>query len=105
LRPTGRAKSEPESTEPRTWPRWSPARATSLDLCLGKDGLGFQVFNATNDEIIASQPTMEFLARHAPNTPVTREMSKFEAPLSNRKARELLGFTEEHSWRKYAPKG
>lgn len=76
-----------------------------VHLCIEKDGLGFQVFNAVNDEIIANEPTAAFLAKHAPGTPVTREMGKFEGPLSNRKAREVLGFKEEHNWRKYVPKG
>lgn len=84
---------------------WSYIDARDLgqiaDLCLEKDGLGFQVFNAVNDEIIADEPTAEFLAKHAPNTPITREMGEFEAPLSNRKAREVLGFKEAHNWRKY----
>nr|WP_026358643.1 NAD(P)-dependent oxidoreductase [Aureimonas ureilytica] len=69
--------------------------------CIETDGLGFQVFNATNDTITADMPTMEFLAKHCPNVPVTREMGPNEAPLSNRKIREVLGFREEHDWRKY----
>ena len=74
--------------------------AQIVDRCLETDGLGYQVFNATNDEIIANQPTADFLAKHAPNTPVTRKMGEFEAPMSNRKARELLGFREQNNWRK-----
>lgn len=84
---------------------WSYIDARDLGqivhLCLEKDGLGFQVFNATNDTITADQPTAEFLQRWAPNTPVTRPLQGFEAPLSNRKIREVLGFREEHDWRKY----
>ena len=38
--------------------------AQIVDLCLEKDGLGFQVFNASNDEIIANEPATSFLARH-----------------------------------------
>ena len=41
------------------------------------------------------------MARLCPKTPFTREVGKFEAPLSNRKAREVLGFKEAHDWRKY----
>jgi UDP-glucose 4-epimerase len=33
--------------------------------------------------------------------PITRPLEGFEAPLSNRKAREALGFKEAHNWRKY----
>jgi hypothetical protein len=28
-------------------------------------------------------------------------MGEYEAPLSNRKIREVLGFKDEHDWRKY----
>lgn len=79
--------------------------AQIVHLCLETDGLGFQVFNATNDEIIANKPTMAFLAEHAPGVPVTRELVGFEAPMSNRKAREILGFREKHNWRRYAQIG
>jgi UDP-glucose 4-epimerase len=84
---------------------WSYIDARDLgqivDLCIQKDGLGFSVFNAVNDEITADEPTAEFLAKWAPNTPIRRPLEGFEAPLSNRKIREVLGFREEHNWRKY----
>ena len=86
---------------------WSYIDARDLGeivhLCLQKDGLGFQVFNAVNDTITANIPTAEFLARYSPGVPVTRPLGEFEAPLSNRKAREVLGFKEAHNWRKYVP--
>ncbi len=84
---------------------WSYVDARDLGeivrLCLEKDGLGFQVFNAVNDSITLNEPTRKALARLCPNVPVTREMGEFEAPLSNRKAREVLGFREAHDWRRY----
>ncbi|MUZ62959.1 NAD-dependent epimerase/dehydratase family protein [Agrobacterium vitis] len=84
---------------------WSYIDARDLGeivhLCIEKDGLGFQVFNAINDTITADLPTREFLAKYCPDTPVLREMGENEAPISNRKAREVLGFKEEHPWRKY----
>ena len=86
---------------------WSYIDARDLGeivhLCLERDGLGFQVFNATNDTITARTPTAEFLRTHCPDTPVSREMGEWEAPLSNRKAREVLGFRESHDWRRYVP--
>ena len=75
--------------------------AQIVHLCLLKDGLGFQVFNAVNDTITADEPTEAFLRRWCPAVQITRPMGEFEAPLSNRKAREVLGFREEHNWRKY----
>ena len=86
---------------------WSYIDARDLgqivDLAIRKDGLGFQVFNAVNDTITAKLPTREFLEKYCPGVPVRRELGEFEAPLSNRKTREVLGFREEHDWRKYVP--
>lgn len=73
--------------------------AQIVHLCLQKDGLGFQIFNAVNDTITADQPTAEFLAHWCPGTPLTRPLVGNEAPLSNRKARDVLGFKERHDWR------
>ena len=72
-----------------------------VDLCLQKDGLGFQVFNAGNDHNGAIIPTKELAERFFPNVPFTREMGEHEALFSNRKIREVLGFKERHHWRDY----
>jgi nucleoside-diphosphate-sugar epimerase len=84
---------------------WSYIDARDLGeivhLCLQKDGLGYQVFNAVNDTITANMPTPEFLAKYAPNSPITRPMGPNEAPLSNQKIRDVLGFREAHPWRSY----
>ena len=87
---------------------WSYIDARDLGeivhCCIQKDGLGFQVFNAVNDTITMDIPTKQFLAKYCPKTKVTREMGEWEGPLSNRKAREVLGFKEAHNWRKYVTK-
>jgi nucleoside-diphosphate-sugar epimerase len=92
--------ADPPSRKRNAW-SYIDARdlAQIVHLCLQKDGLGFQVFNAVNDTITADQPTAEFLARWCPKVPVTRPLLGNEAPLSNRKAREVLGFKERHNWR------
>lgn len=72
-----------------------------VNLCIQKDGLGFQVFNAGNDTNGMNIPTAELLLRFFPGVPVTRELGENEALYSNRKIREVLGFREEHDWRKY----
>ena len=86
---------------------WSYIDARDLGeivhLCLKKNGLGYQVFNAVNDTITARVPTAAFLARYSPGVPITRTLGEFEAPMSNRKVREVLGFEEQHNWRKYVP--
>jgi nucleoside-diphosphate-sugar epimerase len=84
---------------------WSYTDARDLgqmcNLCIAKNGLGFQIFNATNDEVTHHLPTKELLEKLCKNTPFTREMGTYEAPLTNRKIQELLGFKEEHNWHKY----
>ncbi|KAL2813407.1 hypothetical protein BJX63DRAFT_443074 [Aspergillus granulosus] len=85
---------------------WSYTDARDLgQIChLGveKDGLGFQIFNAVNNDITNyTTSTADFLGTMCPNTPITREMGPQEAPISNRKVKELLGFCQNHPWRKY----
>jgi len=72
-----------------------------VHLCIQKDGMGFQVFNAVNDTAVATIPTKELARRFFPNVPFTREIGEHEGLMSNRKIREVLGFKEEHDWRKY----
>lgn len=72
-----------------------------VDLCLEKDGLGYQVFNAGNDTNSVNIPNSEILRRFFPNVPVSRELGDHEALFSNRKIREVLGFREHHNWRNY----
>jgi nucleoside-diphosphate-sugar epimerase len=84
---------------------WSYIDARDLgqivDRAIGKDGLGFQIFNAANDETSSNLPTRELINRFYTGTPLKREIGEFESLLSNRKTREVLGFRQEHSWRDY----
>lgn len=74
-----------------------------VDLCLRKDALGYQVFNAGNDHNGAVLPSKELAETFFPGVPLTRELDEHEALYSNRKIREVLGFKEAHNWRKYVP--
>jgi nucleoside-diphosphate-sugar epimerase len=84
---------------------WSYIDARDLGqivhLCIEKDGLGYQVFNAANDTVSANTPSRKLASQFFPNVPFTREIGEFEGLLSNQKIREVLGFKEEHSWRLY----
>lgn len=71
--------------------------------CIQTDGLGYQVFNATNDTVVSRLPTRELASRFFPNVPFTRELGEFEGLMSNRKIKDVLGFREEHDWRAYVP--
>lgn len=72
-----------------------------VDLCLKKDDLGYQIFNAGNDHNGAIIPSKELAEQFFPGVPITRELEKDEALFSNRKIREVLGFKEQHNWQKY----
>lgn len=72
-----------------------------MDLCLEKDGLGYQIFNAGNDHNGASLPSQELASTFFPDVPLSRELGEYGALFSNRKIREVLGFSEQHNWRKY----
>ena len=85
---------------------WSYIDARDLgqitDLAIAKDGLGFQIFNAVNDDTSSDLPTRELLDRYYPGVPVKGELGEYETLLSNRKIKKVLGFKEQHNWRKYA---
>ena len=71
------------------------------DLCLQKDGLGFQVFNAGNDTNGMNIPTQDLIDRFFPGVPVKYDLGENEALFSNRKICKVLGFKEAHDWRQY----
>lgn len=72
-----------------------------VDLCLARDGLGYQIFNAGNDTNSVDIPNTEILSRFFPGVPVSRDLGEHEALFSNRKIRDVLGFSENHNWRKH----
>ena len=78
---------------------WS-SNGTTLSPWISGDTASFLgQTTAVNDTITADGPTAEFLKKWCPKTPHTRPLTGDEAPLSNRKIREVLGFKEEHNWR------
>jgi hypothetical protein len=72
-----------------------------VDLCLKKDDLGYQIFNAGNDHNGAIIPSKELADQFFPGVPITRELEEHEALFSNHKIRKVLGFKEQHNWRNY----
>lgn len=93
--------------EPEKWFQhgWSYTDARDLGLMCHRaievSGLGYQVFNATNNTITNHHPTASLLKTLYPHIPHTREMDEDEAPITNRKIRTMLGFEEEHPWKAY----
>ncbi len=72
-----------------------------VDRCLKTDGLGYQVFNAVNDTNNVNRPSAELAAEFFPTARLTRPLEGDEALMPSTKIREVLGFREEHNYRKY----
>ncbi|WP_282603068.1 NAD(P)-dependent oxidoreductase [Paracoccus sp. PARArs4] len=70
-----------------------------VERCLRTDGLGYQVFNVANPDLSVGISNAEVRKRFYPDVPVKREMDETETFYAIDKARELLGFAPEHSWR------
>jgi nucleoside-diphosphate-sugar epimerase len=67
---------------------------------LTTDGLGYQVFNVSNDDHSVGLTSEELINIYYQQVPVKPD----EVPksfYSNEKAKRLLGFKPEHSWRDY----
>jgi len=71
-----------------------------VDRCLATDGLGFEVFNVSNDDHSVARTSAELIEDFYQGVPVG-EIGPDETFYSNRKARRLLGFAPKHSWRHY----
>lgn len=72
-----------------------------VDRCLAVDGLGYEVFNVSNDNHSVATMTSDLLERFYSGVPLTRDIAEDETFYSNSKAKELLQFQPKHDWRKY----
>lgn len=87
----------------RRWNIWSYIDrrdgARAVRLALEHDGRGCEVFVIANADSVMSRPTAELVAEQFPGVPVTEAFTGVEAGLSIAKARRVLGFEPQHSWR------
>jgi nucleoside-diphosphate-sugar epimerase len=70
-----------------------------LQRCLETDGLGFEVFNVANPDMSVAATTDEIIAQFYDGVEVRRDMGRDETFFAIDKARELVGFDPQHSWR------
>ena len=91
----------------RKWNLWGyidgrdGAQAVAKALENGKPG--FEAFIIANADTVMSRSSASLAAEVFPNVPVTKELGEHETMLAIGKARRLLGFEPEHSWRTYHP--
>ncbi len=70
-----------------------------VDCCLKTDGLGYQVFNVSNDDMSVNITSDEVISRFYQGVPVKRKMGPNETFYANDKAKKMVGFSPRHSWR------
>lgn len=70
-----------------------------VDCCLKTNGLGYEVFNVSNDDLSVNLSTSEIMEQFYQNVPMRRDMTETETFYSSEKAKRMLGFNPTHSWR------
>jgi len=70
-----------------------------VQRCLEVDGLGYEVFNVANADLSVAATTDEVRERFYDGVELRRQMGRDETFYSIDKARELLGYEPQHSWR------
>ena len=73
--------------------------ARAFRLGLDANVTGFAAFNITANDTLRSEPTEELLGTLLPTTEIRAPLPGNTSAWSNARARELLGFVPEHSWR------
>lgn len=64
---------------------------------------GFEAYIIANADTVMSRSSASLAAEVFPGVAVTRELGEHETMLSIDKARRVLGFAPEHTWRSQAP--
>jgi nucleoside-diphosphate-sugar epimerase len=87
----------------RSWNLWSyiDARdgAQAVRKALAYETAGVEIFIIANADTVMSRPTAELAAEVYPDVPVTKALGTHETLLSIDKARRLLGYEPQWSWR------
>ena len=87
----------------RKWNLWGyiDARdgAQAVRKALDYQVTGVEIFIIANADTVMSRSSAELAAAVYPGVPVTRELGEHETLLSIEKARRLLGYEPQHSWR------
>ncbi len=70
-----------------------------VDCCLRTDGLGYEVFNVSNDDTSVGITSDEVYERFYAGVPRRRALGRNETFYANDKAKRLVGFAPRHAWR------
>ncbi|MFY0619664.1 NAD-dependent epimerase/dehydratase family protein [Shimia sp.] len=70
-----------------------------VDCCLNTDGLGYEVFNVANDDSSVGMPSAQVIEQFYEGVEVRSDMDTYETFYSNKKAKQMVGFTPKQTWR------
>lgn len=70
-----------------------------VDCCLKTDGMGYEVFNVSNDDMSVSITSDQVIEQFYQGVEVRGKMDASETFFSNKKAKKMVGFQPKHSWR------
>ena len=73
--------------------------AQAVELALAYEPHGVEVFVIASPDVVPHVPVAQLLVERFGEVRHTRELGEYESPLSIDKARALLGYDPQHSWR------
>ena len=65
----------------------------AVDLCISRDGLGYEVFNVSNDQNSVDLSTEDIRKKFYQDVPLKRDIGSDECLFSNEKIKKLLGLS------------
>ncbi|HEX2704410.1 MAG TPA: NAD(P)-dependent oxidoreductase, partial [Candidatus Lustribacter sp.] len=90
----------------RKWNLWAYIDgrdgAQAVERALHRPGPGFDRFIIASPDTVMSRPNADLVAEVFPGVPVTRDLGEHDTMLSIDKARRVLGYQPEHTWRDHA---
>lgn len=92
---------QPES---RAWNLWGyiDARdgAQAIEKAIEWEHTGMDTFIIANEDTVSGIPSEELATRYFPGVQLSKKLCKFETMLSIDKAKRILGYQPQYSWRK-----
>ena len=89
--------------EERKWNMWAYFDARDGSQAIRKalewEATGMHPFIIANADTVMSKSSAELMKKYLPNVPVKKELGEHETLLSIEKARRVLGYEPEFSWR------
>jgi nucleoside-diphosphate-sugar epimerase len=77
--------------------------AQAVGLSLTAEVSGAEVFIIAADETVMNRPSAELMAAYFPATRLPPDLGTYQSLMSSAKAKRILGYHPQHSWRDHVP--